>query len=68
MLTREQVAKMALENKERLGLKWPQVGEALGRNPVYAAMLVYGYGQAHAEEAQSLVKTLELPEDAKAVL
>ena len=68
MLTREQVAKMALESKERLGLKWPQIGEAIGRNPVYAAMLVYGYGQCNSEEAQGLVKTLSLPDEAKAVL
>jgi cyanate lyase len=68
VLTREEVAKMALESKERLGLKWTQVGEAIGRAPVYAAMLVYGYGQANAEEAQGLVKALSLPEEAKAVL
>src|SRR5258708_1920607 len=48
MLTREQVAKMALESKERLGLKWPRraahclepewqmasVQEVLSRRPV----------------------------------
>jgi cyanate lyase len=68
MLTREEVAKMALESKDNLGLKWPQVGEAIGRNPVYAAMLVYGYGQATAEEAQGLIEVLALPVEAKAVL
>ena len=51
MMTREEIRKLALEAKERLGLSWPKVGEAIGRNPVYAAMLVYGYGQASAEEA-----------------
>jgi len=68
MLTREEVSKLALESKERLGLTWPKVGEAISRNPVYAAMLVFGYGQANAEEAQGLVKVLALPDDAKAVL
>lgn len=68
MLTREEVVKLALESKDRLGLKWPQVGAAISRNPVYAAMLVYGYGQATTEEAQGLVKVLALPDDAKAVL
>lgn len=68
MLTREEVTKLALEGKERLGLTWPKIGEAIGRNPVYAAMLAYGYGQATAEEADGLVRTLSLPADAEAAL
>ena len=68
MLTREQIRVIALENKDKRALTWPQVGEAIGRSPVYAAMLVYGYGQATAEEAQGLFKVLSLPEDARAVL
>jgi len=35
---------------------------------VYAALLVYGYGQATAEEAERLTQSLELPEEAQAVL
>src|SRR5262245_9579758 len=68
MLTRDQVREKALENKEKLGLTWPQIGEAIGRNPVYAAMLTYGYGQCNPEEADGLVKVLQLPADAKAAL
>jgi cyanate lyase len=68
MLTREQVRVVALENKDKRGITWPQVGEAIGRSPVYAAMLVYGYGQATAQEAQGLLTVLSLPEDARAVL
>jgi cyanate lyase len=68
MLTREEIRETALENKDRAGLSWPQVGQAIGRSPVYAAMLVYGYGQATAEEAAGLVRALSLPEAAKAVL
>ncbi|HXG11341.1 MAG TPA: cyanase [Gemmataceae bacterium] len=68
MLTREDVRRLALESKDRLGLTWPQLGKAIGRSPVYAAFLVYGYGQASAEEAEGLVRTLALPEEAKAVL
>jgi cyanate lyase len=67
MLTREEVREQALAAKDRLGLTWPRLGEALGRSPVYAAMLAYGYGQATAEEADALVRTLELPAEAKAV-
>jgi cyanate lyase len=68
MLTREEIRTTALANKLRLGLTWPRVGEAIGRGPVYAATLVYGYGQASAEEADGLIKALELPAEAKAVL
>jgi cyanate lyase len=67
-LTREEIRKLALESKDRLGLTWPQLGAAIGRNPVYAALLVYGYGAATAEEAASLTKALSLPEEAKSVL
>jgi cyanate lyase len=68
MLTRDDVRALALEAKDRLGLTWPQLGEALGRNPVYAAMLVYGYGQATAEEADALARSLSLPAETTAVL
>jgi cyanate lyase len=68
MMTREEVRKLALEGKDRLGLTWPQVGQAIGRSPVYAAMLAYGYGQATAAEADGLAKALGLPNEAKAVL
>jgi cyanate lyase len=68
MLTREEIRTTALENKDRKGLTWLAVGEAIGRSPVYAAMLVYGYGQATAEEADGLVKALSLPAEAKAEL
>jgi cyanate lyase len=68
MLTRENVRRLALEAKARLGLTWPQLGESVGRSPVYAALLVYGYGQATAEEAEALGRALNLPEEAKSVL
>jgi cyanate lyase len=68
MLTREEVRKLALEAKDRLGLGWPKVGEAIGRSPVYAAMLAYGYGQATTEEAEGLVRTLGLPKEAVEIL
>jgi cyanate lyase len=68
MLTREEVRRLALEGKDRLGLNWPQVGRAIGRSPVYAAMLAYGYGAATTEEADGLAKALGLPDEARAVL
>jgi len=68
MLSREEVRKLALEAKDRLGLSWPKLGEAIGRSPVYASLLVYGYGQATAEEADGLVRTLSLPREAVELL
>ena len=68
MLTREELRKVALDHKEQRNLTWTKVGESIGRNPVYAAMLVYGYGQATAEEADGLVKLLSLPDGARATL
>jgi len=68
MLMREELRTVALEAKDRLDLSWPKLGEAIGRNPVYAAMLVYGYGQATAEEARAVAHLLELPDEAQAVL
>ena len=67
-MTRDDVRKLALEAKDRLGLTWSQVGKAIDRSPVYAAMLAYGYGQATAEEAKRLVRAMTLPEEAAAVL
>jgi cyanate lyase len=68
MLSREEVRTLALAGKDRLGLTWSQVGEAIGRSPVYAALLVYGYGQATEEEAKGLVQALALPPEARAAL
>jgi len=68
MMTREDVRGLALESKDRLGLTWVQVGEAIGRNPVYAALLVYGDGQATEEESEGLGRLLALSSEACAAL
>jgi len=68
MLTREEVWRLGLEARDRLGVSWAQVGEAIGRSPVYAALLVYGYGQANAEEADGLMRVLALPKESRAAL
>jgi cyanate lyase len=68
MLTREEVLKLSLESKDRLGLTWPRIGDSIGRAPIYAALLVYGYGQATAEEAAGLAQILALPEEARTAL
>jgi cyanate lyase len=68
MLTREEIRTAALEHKERKKMTWQQVGQAIGRSPVYAAMLVYGYGLATEEEATGLVQALGLAPETKAAL
>jgi len=68
MLTREEIRTLALESKDQKGLTWLDVGKAIGRSPVYTATLVYGYGQATAEEAEELVQLLSLPPEAGPVL
>jgi cyanate lyase len=68
MPTRDDIRSLALQAKDRLGLTWPQLGAAIGRDPVYAALLVYGYGQATPEEADGLLRSLVLPEEARTVL
>ena len=64
MLSREEIRQLALAAKDAKGLSWPQLGEAIGKSPVYAAMLVYGYGQATEAEAQALTRMLALPAEA----
>lgn len=68
MLNREQIRELALEAKSKKGLTWPQLGEPIGRSPVYTAMLVYGYGQADEAEARELTQALSLPREAEKVL
>jgi cyanate lyase len=68
MLTRDEIRSLGLATKEREEITWPQLAQTIGRSPVYAAMLLYGYGQATQEEAAALIKALSLPPEAQAVL
>ena len=65
---REIARDMLLQAKDSKSLTWPQLAGQLGRSPVYTAMLVYGYGQATAEEADALLAALDLPLEIKPVL
>lgn len=67
-LAREQVRDMALQAKEQSGLTWEQIGKELGKNQVYAAMLIHGYGQATPEEAKRLGEILDLGPQAQKAL
>lgn len=67
-MDKAKVRELGLAAKEAKGLTWEQIGKELGRNAVGAAMLVYGYGAATEEEANTLVRVLGLPAEAKAAL
>lgn len=66
MRTKADLREAILDAKLRLGLTWEQVGEALDRSPVGAAMLCYGYGAATDAEADALIELFDLPEAARA--
>jgi len=60
MRTMENLHEVVVNQKNAKGLTWAEVGAAIGRSPVYAAMLCYGYGQATEQEAAALGKLLGL--------
>ncbi len=68
MLDKSKARELMLQRKREKKLTWQELGKALGRDPVYVAMLLYGYGQATEEEAEKLVKVLELPPEYEEVL
>ncbi len=68
MLDKSKAREFMLERKREKKLTWEEIGKAIGRSPVYAAMLLYGYGQATEDEAEKLVKLLELPSEYKEIL
>jgi cyanate lyase len=67
-LNKEIVRDMLLQAKDSKAMTWPQLAGLIGRSSVYTAMLVYGYGQTTAEEADVLLKVLDLPLEFKPVL
>jgi cyanate lyase len=67
-LNKETVRDMLLQAKDSQSLTWSQLAELIGRSPVYTAMLIYGYGQTTEEEADALLKVLDLPNELKAIL
>jgi cyanate lyase len=67
-LDKQTVRDMLLQAKESKSLTWPQLAELIGRSPVYTAMLIYGYGQTTEEEADALLKVLDMPDELKTIL
>lgn len=67
-LDKQTVCDMLLQAKEQKSLTWPQLAEKIGRSPVYTAQLVYGYGQTTDQEAEELLKALDMPSEIKPIL
>jgi cyanate lyase len=67
-LNKEIARDMLLQAKDSKAMSWPQLAELIDRSPVYTGLLVYGYGQTTAEEADKLLKALDLPQELKPVL
>lgn len=65
---RESIRTLALHAKAEKGLDWNALGQRIGKSPVYAAMLVYGYGQANEAEADGLIAALDLPRESRRTL
>ncbi|QZA32330.1 cyanase [Hydrogenibacillus sp. N12] len=65
-MNKREAARLALRAKLERGLTWEAIAGAVGRTPVGAALLVYGYAAATREEADALVRLLGLPEEAAA--
>ncbi|BBG25031.1 cyanase [Sulfuracidifex tepidarius] len=68
MLDKSKARDLMLQRKREKKLTWEEISKHIGRSPVYTSMLLYGYGQATEEEAEGLVKILELPPEYKEVL
>lgn len=64
----QHVGESVVARKDAMGLTWEQVGAAIGKSPVYAAMLCYGYGAATVQEANALGDLLDLDADVRKAL
>lgn len=60
MRTMQNLGEIMIAKKNEKGLTFEQVAAAIGKSPVYTAMLCHGYGAATPEEAAALGKLLEL--------
>lgn len=68
MLDKSKAREFMLQRKRDKRLTWEKLANYIGRSPVYTAMLLYGYGQATENEAEGLVKILELPPEYREIL
>ena|SRR5690625_2493199 len=67
-IAREKAAEAILQAKKEKGLTFDDLAEAVGRHPVWTASAIMGQATMDKEEAEKLVKLLELDESIIATL
>jgi cyanate lyase len=68
MMTKDDVAAMALAAKKQSGMTWEQIAEQIGMSPVWTHSALMGMNSMPREAAEAAARVLGLPEEAVAVL
>lgn len=68
MMTKDDVAAMALSAKKRSGMSWEQIAERIGMSPVWTHSALMGMNSMPKEAAEAAVSVLGLPQEAALVL
>ncbi len=66
MLTRAQATTLILKAKEAKGITFQRLAEHVGRDPVWTTAALLGQMQMSTDEADAVVKMLELPDEVSA--
>ncbi|MBK1699012.1 cyanase [Rhodovibrio salinarum] len=67
-MTKDDVAAMVLAAKKKSGMTWEGLAETLGMSPVWTHAACMGMVSMPEEQARTLVRTCDLPEEAVSVL
>ena len=68
MMTKDDVAAMALAAKKRTGMSWEEIAAQIGMSPVWTHSALMGMNSMPKEAAEAAVRVLALPQEAAAVL
>jgi len=67
-MTRDEVTQLILTTKRSKGLKWGQLGEAIGQSKEWTTAALLGQMTLNEDQADKIGALLELPEEAIAML
>lgn len=67
-MTRDEVTQIILNAKRKKGLKWAQLGEAIGQSKEWTTAALLGQMTLSEEQADKIGEALGLPEEAIALL
>ncbi len=68
MMTKDDVAAMALAAKKQSGLNWEEIAAKIGMSPVWTHSALMGINSMPKEAAEAAVSVLGLPQEAALVL